>query len=167
MIELRGNTLTIAELVAVARGHEKLAALGDEVKARMQASHEWVVSAIEGKGKIIYGVNTGFGSLSNKQISATEARQLSRNLVLLCVCGVGKPLPEDIVRGIMLIRANMLAKGNSGVRPLVAQTLIDMLNAGVTPVVPEKGSLGASGDLAPLSRVASVLTRDPGEGDGG
>ena len=91
-----------------------------------------------GQGKIIYGVNTGFGSLANRQISADEARQLSRNLILLCVCGVGDPLPGEIVRAMMTIRANMLAKGHSGVRPVVAQTLIDMLNAGVTLACPPK-----------------------------
>lgn len=167
MIDVTGSTLTIEKLVAVARGHEKVAPLADPVRTRMQASHEWVVASIESRGQVIYGVNTGFGSLATHQISAAEARQLSRNLILLCVCGIGKPLPEDVVRGIMLIRANMLAKGSSGVRPLVAQTLIDMLNAGITPVVPEKGSLGASGDLAPLSHIAAVMTRDLGEGDGG
>ena len=124
----------------------------------MSASHAWVADAIRGQGKIIYGVNTGFGSLANRQISADEARQLSRNLILLCVCGVGDPLPGKIVRAMMAIRANMLAKGHSGVRPVVAQTLIDMLNAGVTPVVPAKGSLGASGNLAPLAHIAAVLT---------
>jgi histidine ammonia-lyase len=167
MIELTGRGLTIEQLVAVARRHEQVAPLGDEVRLRMQHSHEWVVNSIENKGKVIYGVNTGFGSLANKQISASEARKLSRNLIVLCVSGVGKPLPEDVVRGMMLIRANMLAKGHSGVRPLVAQTLIDMLNVGITPVVPEKGSLGASGDLAPLSHIAAVLTRDLEQGDGG
>jgi len=167
MIELTGGSLSIEALAAVARTGEKVAPLGPEIRARMQAGHEWVVAAIEGKGRVIYGVNTGFGSLANRQIGADDARRLSRNLVLLCVCGVGRALPEDIVRGVMLIRANMLAKGNSGVRPLIAQTIIDMLNAGVTPHVPEKGSLGASGDLAPLSHIAAVLTRDEGEGDGG
>jgi histidine ammonia-lyase len=167
MIELTGQGLTIEELVAVARGKEPVAGLSEQVRARMQRSHDWVVDSIERGGKVIYGVNTGFGSLANKQISASEARQLSRNLILLCVCGVGKPLPEDVVRGMMLIRANMLAKGHSGVRPMVAQTLIDMLNAGVTPVVPEKGSLGASGDLAPLAHIAVVMTRDPEDGKGG
>jgi histidine ammonia-lyase len=167
MVELTGMTLTIEQLVAVARQKERVADLGDEVCARMQRSHEWVVNSIERQGKIIYGVNTGFGSLANRQISASEARKLSRNLILLCVCGVGKPLPEDVVRAIMLIRANMLAKGHSGVRPLVAQTLMDMLNAGVTPQVPEKGSLGASGDLAPLAHIAVVMTRDLEDGDGG
>ena len=167
MIELTGQGLTIEQLVAVARQKAPVAALSDEVRARMQHSHDWVVNSIEQQGKIIYGVNTGFGSLANRQISASEARKLSRNLIVLCVSGVGKPLPEEVVRGIMLIRANMLAKGHSGVRPLVAQTLVDMLNAGVTPLVPEKGSLGASGDLAPLAHIATVLTRDLEEGDGG
>jgi histidine ammonia-lyase len=167
MIELTGQGLTIEQLVAVARQCEPVAALNDEVRVRMQRSHKWVVDSIEQKGKIIYGVNTGFGSLADQQISASEARKLSRNLIVLCVCGVGKPLPDEVVRGMMLIRANMLAKGYSGVRPIVAQTLIDMLNAGITPVVPEKGSLGASGDLAPLAHIATVLTRDLEEGDGG
>ena len=166
MIELTGNTLTIEQLVAIARHHERVAPLGGEAQGRMSASHAWVADAIRGQGKIIYGVNTGFGSLANRQISADEARQLSRNLILLCVCGVGDPLPGEIVRAMMTIRANMLAKGHSGVRPVVAQTLIDMLNAGVTPRVPAKGSLGASGDLAPLAHIAAVLTRDPDDGDG-
>jgi len=167
MIELTGSTLTIEQLVAIARQRARVAALGGEAQARMTASHAWVADAIRGQGKVIYGVNTGFGSLANRQISADEARQLSRNLILLCVCGVGDPLPEEIVRAMMAIRANMLAKGHSGVRPVVAQTLIDMLNAGVTPCVPAKGSLGASGDLAPLAHIAAVLTRDPGEEDNG
>lgn len=167
MIELTGQGLTIEQLVAVARRRQPVAALGSEVCARMQRSHAWVVNSIEQQGSVIYGVNTGFGSLANRQISASQARKLSRNLIVMCVSGVGQPLPEDVVRGMMLIRANMLAKGHSGVRPLVAQTLVDMLNAGITPWVPEKGSLGASGDLAPLSHIAAVLTRDLEEGDGG
>ncbi len=167
MIELTGDTLTIEALVAVARHGGRVAPLGDEVRRRMQRSHDWVVQAIEGEGRVIYGVNTGFGSLANHRIAASEARQLSRNLILLCVCGIGKPLPPDVVRAVMLIRANMLAKGMSGVRPVVAETIIAMLNTGVIPRVPEKGSLGASGDLAPLSHIAAVFTRDPGEGDGG
>ncbi len=164
MIELTGNTLTIEQLAAIARQHERVASLSFEAQVRMSASHAWVADAIRGQGKVIYGVNTGFGSLANRQISADEARQLSRNLILLCVCGVGDPLPGEIVRAMMTIRANMLAKGHSGVRPVVAQTLIDMLNAGVTPYVPAKGSLGASGDLAPLAHIAAVLTRAVADG---
>jgi histidine ammonia-lyase len=167
MIELSGETLTIEQLAAVARAHAPVAALSAEVKARMQRSYDWVERSIHANGKALYGVNTGFGSLANKQISASEARQLSRNVIVLCVCGVGKALPEDVVRAMMLIRANMLAKGHSGVRPVVAETLIAMLNAGVTPLVPEKGSLGASGDLAPLAHIAVVMTRDLEDGDGG
>ena len=167
MIELTGSDLTIEQIVAVARGHEPVASLSEEVRQLMQRSHDWVKLSITQSGKVIYGVNTGFGSLANKVISADEARKLSRNLILLCVCGVGEPLPEDVVRAMMVIRANMLAKGNSGVRPVVAQTLLELLNAGITPMVPEKGSLGASGDLAPLAHIATVMTRDLEEGDGG
>jgi len=167
MIELTGETLTIEQVVAVARRGERVAPLGEEVRARMGRSHTWVDESIRQDGQVIYGVNTGFGSLATKQIAPEEARQLSRNLILLCVCGVGHPLPGDVVRAMMVIRANMLAKGHSGVRPVVAQTLVDMLNAGVTPWVPGKGSLGASGDLAPLAHIATVMTRDIEEGDGG
>jgi histidine ammonia-lyase len=166
MIELTGQTLTIEQVVAVARHGEGIAPLGAQVRARMLRSHTWVEESIRQDGNMIYGVNTGFGSLATTQIAAEEARKLSRNLILLCVCGVGQPLPADVVRSMMLIRANMLTKGHSGVRPVVAQTLVDMLNAGVTPYVPSKGSLGASGDLAPLAHAAVVFTRDI-EGDGG
>jgi histidine ammonia-lyase len=167
MLELTGDMLTISDLVAIARHREPVAPLGHAAQARMQASHQWVVDAIEHQGNVIYGVNTGFGSLATRQINAAEARQLSRNLVVLCLVGVGRPLPEEIVRAMMAIRANMLAKGNSGVRPIVAQTLIDMLNAEVTPYVPAKGSLGASGDLAPLAHIAVVLSCDGASADGG
>jgi histidine ammonia-lyase len=167
MIELTGSTLTISDLAAIARRSAPVAQLGSAAQARMEASHRWVVDAIERQGKVIYGVNTGFGSLATRQISAAEARQLSRNLVVMCVVGVGQPLPGDVVRAMMAIRANMLAKGHSGVRPVVAQTLIDMLNTGVTPYVPAKGSLGASGDLAPLAHIAVVLSRDGTDNDGG
>ena len=167
MIELTGEKLTIGQVVSVARHGQRVAPLGEQVRARMQRSQAWVDESIREDGKVIYGVNTGFGSLATTQIAAEEARQLSRNLILLCICGVGQPLPADVVRAMMLIRANMLAKGHSGVRPVVAQTLVDMLNAGVTPWVPAKGSLGASGDLAPLAHIAVVMTRDIEEGDGG
>jgi histidine ammonia-lyase len=167
MIELTGGGLTVEQLVTVARGHEPLAALRDAVCQRMQRSHDWVKRSIAQPGRVIYGVNTGFGSLANRQISAADARRLSRNVIVLCLVGVGRPLGDEVVRAMMVIRANMLAKGNSGVRPEAAQTLIEMLNAGVTPLVPEKGSLGASGDLAPLAHIATVMTRDLEEGDGG
>jgi len=159
MIELTGESLTIEDLVAVARENGRIAPLSDAVCARMNESHRWVDQAIRQPGRLIYGVNTGFGSLANTQIETSEAEQLSRNLVLTCVCGVGPPLATEWVRAMMTIRANMLAKGLSGVRPIVAQTIVDILNAGVTPYVPSKGSLGASGDLAPLAHIAAVFTK--------
>ncbi len=159
MIELTGSTLTIEDLVAIARHRAPVAPLSKAAQARMQASHDWVMATIADEAQTIYGVNTGFGSLAKVRISAAEARQLSSNVVALCCVGVGRPLSEEVVRAVMVVRANMLAKGHSGVRPALAQTLIDMLNAGVTPRVPEKGSLGASGDLAPLAHIAAVFTR--------
>ncbi|MCJ7622061.1 MAG: histidine ammonia-lyase [Anaerolineaceae bacterium] len=159
MIELTGETLTIEDVLAVARHGARVAPLSKTVRDRLQRSHEWVNAAIRQDDKLVYGVNTGFGSLASRKIAADEARQLSRNVILACTCGVGPPLPQEIVRAMMTIRVNMFAKGHSGVRPIVAQTLVDMLNAGVTPYVPEKGSLGASGDLAPLAHIAVVMIR--------
>ena len=165
MVELTGSTLTLDEIAAVARHRAAVAPLGAAARARMEASQAWVEAALKGEA-VLYGVNTGFGPLANQRIAPEQARRLSRNVILACVVGVGPPLPPEVVRAMMLVRANTLAKGRSGVRPLLAERLIDMLNAGVTPYVPSKGSLGASGDLAPLAHIAAVLTRDP-EGDGG
>ncbi len=160
MIQLTAESLTVEQLVAVARAGALVAPLGAAIEARMESSHQWVVGAVASEDKMIYGVNTGFGSLANRQVSATQAQQLSRNVILACATGVDAPLPAEVVRGMMLVRANMLARGLSGVCPALATTLIAMLNAGVTPHVPGKGSLGASGDLAPLAHIAAVLTRD-------
>jgi histidine ammonia-lyase len=167
MIKLTGQALTIEEVIAVGRHGAPVASLSEEVQERMQRTHNWVAASIRDSGEVIYGVNTGFGSLATQHIAAGEARKLSRNVILSCIVGVGPPLSLEIVRAMMLIRANVFAKGHSGVRPVVAQTLVDMLNAGVTPLVPCKGSLGASGDLAPSAHIAVVLTRDVEEGDGG
>lgn len=157
MIELSGASLTIEQLVAVAREGAKVAPLSAEVQARMERSHRWVLDSVS-EDRVLYGVNTGFGSLADRRVTAAEARQLSWNVIEACAVGVGDPLPADVVRGMMLIRANMLARGLSGVSPSLAATLIEMLNAGVTPYVPAKGSLGASGDLAPLAHIAAVFT---------
>ncbi|MBI5880159.1 MAG: histidine ammonia-lyase [Chloroflexi bacterium] len=164
IIDLTGFDLTIADVVAVARHGARVAPLGDSVVERMTASANWVKSTILQHDEPIYGVNTGFGPLARERVAPALARKLSRNLILNCLAGVGDPLPREIVRAMMLIRVNVLARGHSGARPVLAQTLIDMLNAGVTPVVPAKGSLGASGDLAPLAHIAVVLTCDE---DGG
>jgi histidine ammonia-lyase len=158
-IELSGEALTISEVVSVARDGSPVTPLSKAVRKRMTASQEWLQHAME--EQTIYGVNTGFGPLATQKIPPSDARRLSRNLILSSVVGVGRPLAQEVVRAMMLIRANTLAKGYSGIRPLVAQTLIDMLNAGVVPVVPGKGSLGASGDLAPLAHIAIVMSQDP------
>jgi histidine ammonia-lyase len=105
----------------------------------------------------VYAVNTGVGLLADVRVPPQELEQLQRNVIRSHSCGVGAPLDRDEVRAMMLIRANVLARGYSGIRPLVAQRLCDLLNHGVTPVVPSQGSVGASGDLAPLAEMALVL----------
>ncbi len=165
MIHLTGSTLSITDVLAVSRHKAKVAPYAPEVVARMRKSYQWVMEQIE-RGSTVYGVNTGFGSLAHVPIALEQTRQLSRNVILTCLVGVGEPLPVEIVRAMMLVRANIFACGYSGIRPEVAQLLIEMLNRGVTPYVPCKGSLGASGDLAPLAHIAVVLTRDESE-DGG
>lgn len=161
MIELSGDDLTIGQVVAVARQGQPVQPLSPEVVKRLQDSQAWVEQALTDQQAVIYGVNTGFGPLAQVRIPADQARQLSRNLVLSAVSGVGPPLAQDLVRAMMLIRLNTFAKGRSGVRPQLAELLRGMLNQGVTPLVPSKGSLGASGDLAPLAHLASVLSKGP------
>jgi histidine ammonia-lyase len=151
MIELTGDSLTIEEIVVVYRHRMVVAPLGEEIQKRMQRCHAWTEQLIHQSDQVIYGVNTGYGSLATQRIHVDEAQRLSRNLILLCCCGVSRPLAADVVRAMMVIRANMLANGLSGVRPIVATALVDMLNSGITPYVPSQGSLGASGDLAPLA----------------
>jgi histidine ammonia-lyase len=167
MVHLSGHDLTLDEIVAVARYGESVAPLGESVKQVMGRSREWVRRAVERADKPIYGVNTGFGPLASEGVRAEQAGELSRNLVLNCCAGTGPALSPEIVRAMMMIRVNTLARGNSGVRPEVADTYIRMLNEGVVPFVPSLGSLGASGDLAPLAAIAAVMTRDHGDGDGG
>jgi len=164
MIALTGSDLTIDEVVAVARRGEKVAPLDAPVRDRMQASSDWIESVVAAGERTIYGVNTGFGPLASERVAPEQAGRLSRNLILNCCAGVGPPLGEDVVRAMMVVRANTLARGNSGVRPEVADSFVRMLNKGVRPYVPCKGSLGASGDLAPLAHIGLVITRDP-DGD--
>jgi len=116
-----------------------------------------VVEDILSSGRVAYGINTGFGFLSDVVIPPGDARKLQVNLLRSHACGVGEPLPEEIVRIIMFLRAHVLAKGFSGVRPVICETIAEMLNRGVHPVIPSKGSVGASGDLAPLAHLSLVL----------
>ena len=160
MVRLQGTTLTIDEVLQVARGGD-VTSIRAEALARMAASRGQVEEALRGKDAV-YALNTGVGLLANVRLDASEIHQMQLNLVRSHCCGVGDPLPSDVVRAMMLIRANILAMGLSGMRPIVAERLCDLLNHGITPVVPMRGSVGASGDLAPLAHMALALI---GEGE--
>ena len=154
-IALSGNELTFEQLYAVALRGEKVSLTADAIE-RMKASRA-VVDRVVSSGATAYGINTGFGKLASVRISSEQVRQLQVNLVRSHASGVGAPLSEPETRAMMLLRANALAKGLSGIRPVVVETLCAMLNAGVHPVIPSQGSVGASGDLAPLAHLAHVM----------
>ncbi|TLM98073.1 aromatic amino acid lyase, partial [bacterium] len=158
MIEIDGHNLSLEEVVRVARDGEPvtISASGRENIAR---SRRWL-ETILATDRPVYGINTGFGIFADKRIPSKDSAKLSRNLILSHAVGTGDPLPEEVVRAAMLVRANTLTKGHSGVRFEVVNTLVEMLNKGVTPVVPSQGSLGSSGDLGPLSHMALVFTTD-------
>lgn len=158
MILIDGSRLSIEDVIAVARNGAEVH-LTAEAKTAIQISHNWVEDIIE-RGDPVYGINTGFGIFADKRIPCDDSARLSRNLILSHAVGTGPALDEDIVRAAILIRANTLAKGYSGVRLIVVETLINLLNAHVTPVVPSQGSLGSSGDLCSLSHLALVFTTD-------
>ena len=158
---LDGESLTLAEVLAVARQGTGVRLDGDAA-AEVRAARAWIDEVSRGEALTVYGVNTGFGSLAEVRIPPDDVATLTRNLILSHASGVGPPLAEEVVRATMLIRANTLAKGYSGIRLETLETLIEMLNRGVLPVLPEKGSVGASGDLAPLSHLALTLI---GEGE--
>lgn len=159
-----GSMLTLQDVVAVAR-HKVNVALEDSARAKIAASRAWVEAIVTRGEPITYGINTGFGIFANVQVSSQQARDLMRKLILSHAVGVGEPLPEDVVRAAMLVRANALAQGYSGVRVEIVETLLEMLNRGVHPIIPAKGSVGASGDLAPLSHLALVLSTDENDSD--
>ena len=152
---LSGNELTFEQVYGVAL-HAGAVGLAPAAVARMKSSRA-VVDQLVSSGATAYGVNTGFGKLASMRISAEQVRDLQVNLVRSHCCGVGAALSEAETRAMMLLRANALAKGLSGVRPLVVETLCAMLNARVHPVIPSQGSVGASGDLAPLAHLAAVV----------
>lgn len=153
-VNISGASLTFEELYDVALRGAKVS-LAPAAAARMSASRA-VVERLLQAGATAYGINTGFGKLASVRISADQVRQLQLNLVRSHACGVGEALSEAETRAMILLRANALAKGLSGVRPTVVETLCAMLNAGVHPVIPSQGSVGASGDLAPLAHLALV-----------
>ena len=155
MISIDGNNLTLDEVVRVARGREpvEISATGRQQLAASRA----IVENLLDSTTPVYGISTGFGNLSQIWISPEEREALQRNLILSHAAGVGDYLPEDVVRAAMLMRANSLVKGYSGIRPATVEMLLELLNRGVYPAVPSKGSVGASGDLSPLSHIALVL----------
>jgi len=160
MIHLNGQKLTLQQIADVAYGREQVA-LAEDARTRAEKARQ-VVEQIVAAGRTVYGVNTGFGKLSDVSIQSSELRELQLNLVRSHSCGLGTPLSEAEARAMLLLRANVLAAGFSGARSLVIDTLIAMLERGVTPVIPEKGSVGASGDLAPLAHLAATAI---GEGE--
>jgi histidine ammonia-lyase len=159
-VELSGTGISPDDVIAVARAGARVK-LGDAARAEMERSAQ-VVAQLVGAKEPAYGVSTGFGSLANVTIPDERREEMQRALVRSHAAGMGPPVEREVVRAMMLLRARTLAMGRSGARPVVAERIIDLLNAGLTPVVREHGSLGASGDLAPLAHCALVLI---GEGD--
>jgi len=160
-ISLTGDSLTLAQVVQVARDTSVRVVADPAARERLAASRASVERALAG-GETIYGINTGFGKLANVRIAADQLDQLQVNLVRSHAAGVGTPLPRDVVRAMMALRANVLLRPTSGVRPALVDQLLAILAAGLIPLVPEQGSVGASGDLAPLAHVALTLM---GEGE--
>lgn len=159
-LTIDGRNLTLDDVtdVALKRRPVELA----EAAREKVAGTRRVIEDILASGQVVYGVNTGFGKLAEVKISPTQLGQLQLNLVRSHACGVGEPFPQEVVRAMLLLRANVLATGHAGCRPEVIESVLALLNAGVHPVVPSQGSVGASGDLAPLSHLALVLI---GEGE--
>lgn len=151
IVILTGEDLTLYDIHIVCC-HDVPVALSEEAKERILTSRK-TVDDLVAEGKTVYGITTGFGKFSDVCISQDECKLLQKNLIITHAVGAGEPFSREVSRGIMLLRVNNLAKGYSGARLEVVQTLVEMLNRGVTPVIPQKGSLGASGDLAPLSHM--------------
>ncbi|NJD29128.1 MAG: histidine ammonia-lyase [Chloroflexi bacterium] len=152
---MSGADLTVADVEAVARAGAS-AVLDPEARARMERSRA-VVEELVAADAVVYGVTTGVGALADRSIGRDDAKRLQVNLLMSHAAGVGEPLPRDVVRAMLLLRANTLAIGHSGARPIVAERLLELLNRHLHPVVPAQGSVGASGDLAPLAHLALPL----------
>lgn len=154
-IIIDGETLSIEDVVKVAQDNTKVV-IPEKVKKQVRRSRDFLEKLVK-ENHVIYGVNTGFGALNNRTIPQEQIEQLQINLIRSHSAGVGKPLTTEVVRALMLLRANTLAKGFSGIRLETLETLVEMLNKRVHPIIPSKGSVGASGDLAPLSHMILVL----------
>lgn len=152
---INGRDLTVEQVIRVCRGNERVE-IAEDAKVAVNKARDYIEKKLE-EGAIIYGLTTGFGKFANVFISPEESAQLQKNLIISHTCALGDPYPREYVRAAMLLRCNALSRGNSGIRLSTIQTLVDMLNAGIHPQIPCKGSLGASGDLAPLSHIALGL----------
>ncbi|MBU5590808.1 histidine ammonia-lyase [Clostridium sp. MSJ-4] len=160
IVEIDGNNLDLEKIIMVARKGSKVKISEDAIKS-IRTSRK-IIEDIVKDNKVVYGVTTGFGKFSDVSISNEDCKTLQKNLILSHACGTGNNLSKEVVRAIMLLRANALCKGYSGISEETLNTLVNMLNKGVIPVIPEKGSLGASGDLAPLSHMVLPML---GEGE--
>src|SRR6476660_6147256 len=154
---MNSDDLTLEDVWEVAVEGRAAALLSDDARAQMQAARQVVERAAHGSSEHTYGVNTGFGRFVSKQIPEELTEELQLRLLRSHACGVGDPYPDAVVRAAMLLRANALAKGNSGARIETVELLLECLNRGVLPYVPARGSVGASGDLAPLAHLALPL----------
>src|SRR5262245_23077895 len=163
-VVLDGASLSVAEVVRVARDRASVK-LNQDALDRLTRARSFIDRAVAA-GEVIYGVNTGFGKLAQVRIAPDQLKQLQTNLIRSHAARVGDPLPTEAVRGLMLLRTNVLLRETSGARPVVAERLVELLNRGIHPIVPEQGSVGACGDLAPLAHVALAMMGE-GEIDGG
>ncbi len=161
MMQLTGESITLESLYAVAYNPEIKVSLSETSRKEMQKSRDYIEGRIS-NGEVMYGVNTGFGAFSSVRISDEQIEQLQRNLIRSHSVGVGVPFTKSETRAMMVLRANALAKGHSGIRPAVVDKILEFLNNDIIPVVPSQGSVGASGDLAPLSHLALTII---GEGE--
>lgn len=160
MIRIDGTSLTLEQVIAVSRGGEAVE-LTEEARKAIDRTRAYVDRKLAEKA-VVYGLTTGFGKFSDTFVPEDQTAELQRNLIISHSCAMGDPLPGETVRAAMLLRCNALARGNSGIRLSTIETLLAMLNRGVHPIIPEKGSLGASGDLAPLAHMVLVML---GEGE--
>ncbi|MDQ0158081.1 histidine ammonia-lyase [Alkalibacillus salilacus] len=157
-IELKGYDLTLDDIERIVQNAEPVA-ISSDAYTRLMKSRAHVEEALAGHQKL-YGINTGFGKFSDVEIDETDLDDLQKHLIYSHACGVGEPFSKSVSRTMVLLRANALLKGYSGVRPVVVETLCQLLNKQITPAIPSQGSLGASGDLAPLAHLALVLLGD-------
>ena len=160
MVELTGSSLTMKDMKEILY-QNVFVTISAESMQKVIRSRQAVERIVESE-KVIYGINTGFGKFSDVRIESEDVQELQTNLIHSHACGVGDPFPEAVSRAMLVLRANALVKGYSGVRPLLIEKLVELVNKEIHPVIPQQGSLGASGDLAPLSHLALVLM---GEGE--